>query len=159
MLDFKKDDKFRASCGAFIVNKKRTAVLSFQRSGVNGSRQLPQGGIKIYEDPLDGVYRELLEETGIEKKQLKQLGEYPEWLIYELPEDHRSKKHGRGQVQRFFFFEFIGDANDIRLEDAEDAEFSNFYWSDFSRLIDRTVFFRKDVYQKLVDYFLKNFAK
>ena len=43
------DDKFRASVGVFIVNKQRTAVLTFQRVNYKGSRQFPQGGIKIYE--------------------------------------------------------------------------------------------------------------
>jgi 8-oxo-dGTP pyrophosphatase MutT (NUDIX family) len=72
------DDKFRASAGAFITNKERTAVLAFERINRKGSRQLPQGGIKIYETPVDGIYRELNEETGLEPKDLILLGEYPE---------------------------------------------------------------------------------
>jgi 8-oxo-dGTP pyrophosphatase MutT (NUDIX family) len=72
------DDKFRASAGAFITNKERTAVLAFERMSRKGSRQLPQGGIKIYEKPIDGIYRELKEETGIEAKDLLLIGEYPE---------------------------------------------------------------------------------
>ena len=99
------DDKFRASVGAVIVNKKRNAVLAFERKSRKGSRQLPQGGIKIYEKPIDGIYRELEEETGIEPKDLLLLGEYPEWVTFELPEKMRSKKHGRGQTQRYFFFD------------------------------------------------------
>lgn len=72
------DDKFRASVGAFIVNKDRNAVLAFERKSRKGSRQLPQGGIKIYEKPLQGIYRELYEETGIKTNDLLLLGEYPE---------------------------------------------------------------------------------
>ena len=72
------DDKFRTSVGAFIINKDRNAVLAFERKTYKGSRQLPQGGIKIYEKPIDGIYRELEEETGIEAKDLLLLGEYPE---------------------------------------------------------------------------------
>ena len=72
------DDKFRSSAGAFITNKERTAVLAFERMTRKGSRQLPQGGIKIYETPIDGIYRELKEETGIETKDLLLIGEYPE---------------------------------------------------------------------------------
>jgi putative (di)nucleoside polyphosphate hydrolase len=73
-----KDDKFRASCGAFIVDKNRQAVLSFERVGLPNSRQLPQGGVKVYETPLDGIYRELEEETGIKRNELKLIGEYPD---------------------------------------------------------------------------------
>ena len=72
------DDKFRASAGAFIVNKERTAVLTFERLTRKGSRQLPQGGIKIHETPINGIYRELNEETGLEPKDLRLIGEYPE---------------------------------------------------------------------------------
>ncbi len=72
------DDKFRVSAGAFIVNRERTAVLAFERKTRKGSRQLPQGGVKIYETPIDGIYRELKEETGIEPQDLLLIGEYPE---------------------------------------------------------------------------------
>ncbi|MCD5396790.1 MAG: NUDIX domain-containing protein [Candidatus Pacebacteria bacterium] len=72
------DDKFRASTGAFIINKNHNAVLVFERVKHKGSRQLPQGGIKIYETPRDGIFRELFEETGLKKSDLIVLGEYPE---------------------------------------------------------------------------------
>ncbi len=151
-----KDDKFRASCGAFIVNKNRQAVLSFERKGLPGSRQLPQGGVKVYETPLDGIYRELEEETGIKRKDLKLIGEYPEWVVYVLPEKFRSKKHGRGQVQKFFYFEFLGDEKEIDLVNVQDNEFDRFFWSHFRILTDRTVQFRRGTYKKLIDYFEKN---
>ena len=72
------DDRFRTSVGAFIVNKDRTAVLAFERISRKGSRQLPQGGVKVHESPLDGIYRELIEETGITKDFLILIDEYPE---------------------------------------------------------------------------------
>jgi len=122
-----RDDKFRSSVGAFIINKSRNAVLTFEREVYKGSRQIPQGGIKIYEEPIDGIYRELYEETGIEKKDLILLGEYPGWLTFELPEKFRSKKHGRGQTQKFFYFEFIGDELKIDLKNVRDAEFLDYY--------------------------------
>ena len=154
-----RDDKFRASCGAFIVNKKRNAVFTFERRGLAGSRQLPQGGIKVYETPLEGIYRELEEETGIKRKDLKLIGEYPDWIVYILPERFRSKKHGRGQAQKYFYFEFLGNENDIDLEHVQDREFGEFYWSQFRMLTDRTVHFRRATYQKLIDYFKKYLAK
>jgi hypothetical protein len=44
-----------------------------------------------------------------------------------LPERLRSKKHGRGQTQKFFFFEFIGDFSSIDLHNVDDEEFSEYY--------------------------------
>ncbi len=152
------DDKFRASVSAFIVNKNRTAVLSFERVSKKGSRQLPQGGIKIYEEPIDAIYRELEEETGIKRNDLKLIGEYPGWLTFELPERLRSKKHGRGQTQKFFYFEFLGDELEIDLENVRDKDFSDFYWADMNDIANKTVDFRKLVYKKVNQYFQKTFA-
>lgn len=153
------DDKFRSSAGAFIVNKERTAVLAFERMTRKGSRQLPQGGIKIYETPIDGIYRELKEETGIETRDLILIGEYPEWITYELPERLRSKKHGRGQTQKFFFFEFNGDFDSIDLQDVEDEEFSEYYWVEPVDIVNKTVDFRKPIYKKLIAFFEENLQK
>lgn len=153
------DDKFRASVGAFILNKQRTAILTFERIGHKGSRQLPQGGVKIYELPVNGVYRELFEETGLIESDLILLGEYPEWITFELPEKFRSKKHGRGQTQKFFFFEFIGDELKIDLQKVRDKEFSEYYWVDPVEIVNKTVDFRKPIYKKLIKFFEKNFKK
>jgi len=153
------DDKFRASAGAFITNKDRNAVLAFQRVNRKGSRQLPQGGIKIGETPLDAIYRELEEETGITSDSLVLIGEYPEWITYELPEKLRSKKHGRGQTQKFFYFEYIGEEKDIDLVNVRDKEFSEFYWVDPNDVVNKSINFRKGIYKKLVKYLEENLKK
>lgn len=153
------DDKFRASAGAFITNKKKTAVLAFERISRKGSRQLPQGGIKIGEKPLDGIYRELYEETGIRKLELKLIGEYPDLITYELPERLRSKKHGRGQTQRFFYFEFVGDFSSIDLKNVDDEEFRECYWVEPVDIVNKTIDFRKPIYKKVISYFEENLKK
>lgn len=146
------DDMFRSSAGAFITNSKRTDVLTFEKGKRKGSRQLPQGGIKLKELPLEGIYRELFEETGLKKKDLKLIGEYPEWITYELPERLRSKKHGRGQTQKFFFFEFIGNIQDMDLDNVLDRQFSEYFWVEPIDIVNKTVGFRKPIYKKLIAY-------
>ena len=154
---FESDDKFRTSVGAFIINKDRNAVLAFERKNHKGSRQLPQGGIKIYEKPINGIYRELYEETGIEAKDLLLLGEYPEWLTFELPEKMRSKKHGRGQTQRYFFFEFQGNELEINLKKVRDVDFSQYFWVYPQDIINKTIDFRKPIHKKLVAFYQDHF--
>jgi hypothetical protein len=44
-----------------------------------------------------------------------------------LPEKFRSKKHGRGQVQKFFYFEFLGNEDEIDLVNVQDREFDRFF--------------------------------
>ncbi|MCD5396791.1 MAG: hypothetical protein LRZ98_01455 [Candidatus Pacebacteria bacterium] len=69
----------------------------------------------------------------------------------------RSNKHGRGQVQKFFFFEFRGDELKIDLKNVKDAEFIDYYWVNPIDIINKTIGFRKPIYRKLVRYFEKNF--
>lgn len=150
------DDRFRTSVGAFIVNKDRTAVLAFERISRKGSRQLPQGGVKVQENPLDGIYRELTEETGITKDFLVLIDEYPEWITFELPNRLRSKKYGRGQTQKFFFFEFCGNEENINLSMVRDEDFSDFFWVEPVDIVNKAVDFRKPVYKKLIQHFQDN---
>ena len=71
----------------------------------------------------------------------------------------RSKKHGRGQTQRYFFFEFQGDELEINLKDVRDQDFSQYFWVYPTDIINKTVDFRKPIYKKLVDFYEKNFKK
>ena len=62
------------------------------------------------EEPVDAAGRELAEETGQRWDQVELLGEYPEWLAYELDADMRGPDTGRGQVQRWFYVRLADQA-------------------------------------------------
>ena len=53
--------------------------------GAPGGWQLPQGGIDAGEDPAAAVLRELAEEIGTDRAEI--IGEHPDWLTYDLPDD------------------------------------------------------------------------
>lgn len=137
---------FRANVGAVIISNNK--VLGFRRINTN-QWQFPQGGIHIDEEPDNAIYREIEEETSIKKNQLKLIECYPEWLAYELPIDKRSSKHGRGQVQKWYLFEYLGKDQDIDLN-VENPEFCDWKWMDFKELIDLTIEFRKSIYNHLM---------
>ncbi|MFW6089679.1 MAG: NUDIX domain-containing protein, partial [Gemmatimonadota bacterium] len=94
---------FRAGVGALIVDGSGR-VLACERADVPGAWQLPQGGLRSGEDPLEGALREVEEETGVARGELELLDRHPEPLVYELPPEARSPKTGRGQVQYWFAF-------------------------------------------------------
>ncbi|MCB0883078.1 MAG: RNA pyrophosphohydrolase [Thermoleophilia bacterium] len=96
---------FRANVGAAIV-RDDGHVLVFERSDRPGNWQLPQGGLDLGEEPLEGALRELREETGILPDQVRMVSEYPGWLAYEWPEGVRADRSDgrRGQVQKWFAF-------------------------------------------------------
>src|ERR1044072_8423502 len=50
--------------------------------------QFPQGGMNSDETPLEAMYRELREETGLLPEHVDVLGATPGWLRYQLP--HRA---------------------------------------------------------------------
>lgn len=141
---------FKAGVGAVLTNQKGE-VLAFERINIKDAWQFPQGGLEIDEKPLDAVYRELTEETSILPQHLKLIDTYPEWLAYELDHDKQSLRTGRGQVQKWFLFEFIGQDKDINIK-TQEPEFGSYAWMTMDKLIEKTISFRKPIYLKLKKY-------
>lgn len=137
---------FRAGVGAVIVNDAGL-VLALERVDIPEAWQLPQGGLEAGEEPLQAVFREMAEETAIPASVLQLVVASPELLVYELPPMARSKKTGRGQVQYWFFFRFLGsdDAIDVR----SGGEFRSWQWMPFANLLESAADFRKPVYRRL----------
>ncbi|MBN1451486.1 MAG: RNA pyrophosphohydrolase [Anaerolineales bacterium] len=146
---------FRAGVGAIILNGNGK-VLGLERKDIPGAWQLPQGGLDGNEAPEQAVRREIWEETGIEGSDLELLASTPRWLAYELPEEARSKKIGRGQVQRWFLFRFRGSDEAITLGDQK--EFKAWKWIGMDELTSIVVSFKQPVYQQLAETF-KSYLK
>ena len=146
---FKKNQWFRAGAGAVIINDQGE-VLAFERRDTPGSWQFPQGGLDPNEEPLDAVFREVEEETGIKKKHLQLITTKSKLLAYELPLDFRSGKLGRGQIQYWFLLRLIGPESVIGLGDHE--EFHDWKWTKIEDLVKEVVEFRREVYQDLARF-------
>ena len=73
--------------------------------------QFPQGGMNTDETPLEAMYRELREETGLLPEHVAVLGVTPGWLRYRLP-PRAIRRHDRlvciGQKQVWFLLQFTG---------------------------------------------------
>lgn len=147
---------FRVGVGAVIMNDSGK-VLALERKDVPGAWQMPQGGMKIGEGPLDAATREIKEETGIKKKYLQKMSSLSRPLFYELPKEHRSQKTGRGQIQYWFVFRFLGSDDDITLGD--NKEFSRWKWTTMDEVVANVVEFKKPVYKELVTGFAREFGK
>ena len=141
---------FRAGVGAIISNGKGQ-VLGLERSDIADAWQLPQGGLEGAEEPLDAVFREIQEETGIHQSALQLIARFPELTVYELPVESRSEKTGRGQVHYWFLFRLQGNTDGINL--AHSTEFRTWRWMAFEDLAEKTVEFRAPIYRRLAAYF------
>ena len=147
---------FRASV-ALVVFNENNEILSFERVNLNDVWQLPQGGIKSFENIIDAGYRELLEETNIHKTDVRFIAENPDWLTYELPEQFWNEKVGRGQAQKFIYFKFIGDQAIINPLKVLFPEFKSWSWLSKEKLLEKTSEFRRRNYELALKYYEENF--
>ena len=76
-------DGYRANVGIILCND--AAQVMWARRVGQDAWQFPQGGIGDDEDPLDAMYRELWEETGLRPEHVSLLASTDSWLRYRLP--------------------------------------------------------------------------
>jgi len=113
--------------------------------------QFPQGGMRTDETPIEAMYRELGEETGLRPEHVRVLGETPGWLRYRLPPG-AVQRHQRltciGQKQVWFLLQFDGDERDLRLNAGQEPEFDHWRWVDFWYPQEHVVVFKRGVYAR-----------
>lgn len=152
MIDF---DGYRPNVGIVICNK-HGQVLWAKRFGQN-SWQFPQGGINEGENIETAMYRELYEEVGLSKKDVRLLWASKYWLKYKLPKRLvRSDSPGPvciGQKQRWFLLQLISDENQINLKATKSPEFDGWRWVSFWYPVRQVVSFKRDVYRKVMKEF------
>lgn len=135
---------FRAGIVA-AVRRADGKVMAFERSDLSGEWQLPQGGIESGESPKAAAWRELSEETGLGKDDVRLVDELDDWTVYAWPNAMRDSDR-IGQVHRWFFFEPVADG----IEPTPDGkEFCGWRWIDPAELIELVVEFRKGPYRQV----------
>ncbi len=149
--------KYRPCAGIMLYNQEGKIFVG-QRADSKYSPnatawQMPQGGIDEGEIALTAAFRELEEETGITEATFK--AKTDTWLYYDLPDELIGKiwkgKY-RGQKQKWFLMEYIGDGSDINVE-TEHQEFSEYKWVDIDELPDLVVPFKKELYEQVIEEF------
>lgn len=142
-------DGYRPNVGIVLLNQERRVFWA--RRVNNDGWQFPQGGMNTDETPVEAMYRELEEETGLLPRQVELLGSTPGWLRYRLPrryQRHFSKPLCIGQKQVWFLLRFLDDDSAFSLDAAPEPEFCDFRWVDFWYPVDNVITFKRRVYQK-----------
>lgn len=142
-------DGFRPNVAIVLMNSERR-VFWAQRAN-NDGWQFPQGGMRTDETPVEAMYRELEEETGLLPRHVELIGSTPGWLRYRLPrryQRHYSKPLCIGQKQVWFLLRFLGDDSVITFDHCPDPEFCRFKWVDFWYPVDNVITFKRSVYHK-----------
>lgn len=147
--------QYRDNVGIVILNCKNEVFLG-NRADKTQVWQMPQGGIKQGEFPLDAVLRELEEETGLKANNVKMINEYPIWLQYDFPENIRSvlwSGRYKGQRQKWFLFRLMSSEDSININ-TKHFEFRDWKWASTQEVLSVVVDFKKDMYIKVMGYFM-----
>ena len=147
-------DGFRPNVGIILTNSEGR-VFWARRVGQN-AWQFPQGGINRGESPLEAMYRELAEETGLSPEHVEILGATQPWLRYRLPT--RFVRRNRkplcvGQKQIWYMLRLVGDDDCVDLAAAQKPEFDEWCWVDYWHPMTNVIFFKRDVYLKALREF------
>ena len=155
MADLIYDDGYRANVGIIILNQNNN--LFFAKRRYQSGWQFPQGGINVGETPIQAMYRELNEETGLYKKNTKFIKESDHWYQYQIP--HKSIRKAKdgikviGQRQKWYLLQFTDDEEAIDLNHHNEQEFDSWKWATPDIVIKQVIGFKKEVYRKVLEEF------
>jgi len=153
---------YRLNVGAVLFNRQGLVLVARRASfanaeGTPGGWQLPQGGIDPGEDPRGAIFRELAEEIGTANAEI--IAEHPDWLSYDLPSEligKAFKGRYRGQRQRWFALQFLGEDAEIRLDLDPHPEFDAWRWTNISELPALAVTFKRPIYEIIARDFARH---
>ena len=145
----KEEMPLRLGVGIVLLNDNNEVFVGKRIDNPKDFWQMPQGGVDENENFLDAAKRELEEETSI--KNIKLIKEIEGWLTYNLPKNLLGKiwkgKY-RGQKQKWFIMQFLGNDNEININ-TKKPEFISWKWLKPSRLPEVAVNFKINIYKKI----------
>ncbi len=148
------DDGYRPNVGIVICNRQGQ-VLRARRYGQH-SWQFPQGGINPGESPEQAMYRELYEEVGLQRKDVRLLASTRNWLRYKLPKRlvrWDTKPVCIGQKQRWFLLQLQCNDADINVQRSKSPEFDGWRWVSYWYPVRQVVSFKREVYRRVMKEF------
>ena len=148
------DEKFkklplRDGVGIIVLNKENKVFVARRIDNPKNFWQMPQGGVDKGEDLLSAAYRELEEETSINKVEL--IKEIEGTITYELPKHLLGiiwKGKYKGQKQKWFLMRYLGKDEDINIKTSK-PEFLEWKWIDLEMITRVVVDFKLHVYEEL----------
>mgnify|MGYP001216425763 FL=1 len=153
---------FRPNVGIIICNK--LGQLFWAKRIKQDAWQFPQGGIKEAETTEEALFRELSEEVGLCKDDVRILSQTSEWLKYRLPKPYIRQRKGRtciGQKQKWFLLGLQTEEGRVDLENTLQPEFDDWCWVNYWYPVNQVVDFKRSVSRKALielEQSVKNFV-
>ena len=138
---------YRPNVGIILVNQKNEVFWGKRIR--EHAWQFPQGGIKHGETPVQAMYRELHEETGLQAEHVRILGRTRDWLRYTVPDHYVRRElrgHYKGQKQIWFLLRMVGRDSDVSLRATDTPEFDAWRWNSYWVPLDAVIEFKREVY-------------
>lgn len=147
-------DGYRPNVGIILL--RDNGKVFWARRITRDGWQFPQGGMNSDETPVEAMYRELREETGLKPQHVEVLGATPGWLRYRLPRRYLRRNERPvciGQKQVWFLLRFLGDESHLCLTETNSPEFDLWEWVDFWHPLTQVVPFKRTVYERALRQF------
>ncbi|TAL84969.1 MAG: RNA pyrophosphohydrolase [Rhodanobacter sp.] len=147
-------DGYRPNVGIVLLNTN--GQLFWARRINRDGWQFPQGGMNSDETPLEAMYRELEEETGLHPHHVEVVAATHGWLRYKLPQRY-IRRHQRptciGQKQVWFLLKLVSTEEALNLGACDKPEFDIWRWVDFWYPAAHVVNFKRQVYERALRHF------
>ena len=147
MSDVIDSDGFRANIGIVLMRADGSVFLGRRARG--GGWQFPQGGMRTGEQPVESLFRELHEETGLTAADVEVAGRMQRWVRYRLPA--RYVRRDRlplciGQKQRWFLLRLKREDVRFELDASGEPEFDEWRWVNWWEPVREVIYFKRPVY-------------
>ena len=96
------------------------------------------------------MYRELFEEVGLSRKDVRILASTRNWLRYKLPKRlvrWDTKPVCIGQKQKWFLLQLVSGDAEINMQTSSTPEFDGWRWVSYWYPVRQVVSFKRDVYR------------
>lgn len=148
-------DGYRLNVGIVLCNG-HGQVLWAKRYKQH-SWQFPQGGINVGETPEQAMYRELFEEVGLSYYDVSVLTVMQCWLRYRLPDRlirWQVNPVCFGQKQKWFLLRLLTKDTQINIKQGTEYTFDTWKWVSLWYPLREVVFFKRNVYRKVIKEFV-----
>lgn len=117
---------------------------------------VPAGRDKSRESAEQAMYRELFEEVGLSRKDVRILASTRNWLRYKLPKRlvrWDTKPVCIGQKQKWFLLQLMSADAEINMQTSSTPEFDGWRWVSYWYPVRQVVSFKRDVYRRVMKEF------
>ena len=149
---------FRAGVGTVIYNQSGQIAIFKRAQHPVGVWELQQGGIDPNEHPREAMWRELAEEIGLTETDVTLTLEMPDWTIYQNRDASELLTDILGQAHLWFFL-YLKPGVKIDISKASEEAVSDFCWTTFDDLIQRTGPHKQHVYRALKNHYSSQIQK